>query len=229
VLTFDNVSFPGTQNHPTFSGLSLKIGRRRALLISERDDIPAGFINLVIGSRRPEKGSVQLDGRPSWPIGQSLMRSTLTGRETIRFLADLYNLDEQVCTRDAIRWFGVERMGTVMNSWPTVDRLKFERLAVLWPQFDIYVVYGAGPSRDDAFEAEWLARFQQKLEGRGLLAVGPPLEPWSWICDITILLRPDEAICYSDVTDALLDVKPAAAGELLEESKRTLNDDDELF
>lgn len=229
MLTFDQVHLPGAGDRSAFAGLSLKIGRRRALLIAERDDLTVGFINLVIGSRRPDKGTVVLEGRPSWPIGQTLLRSTLTGRETVRFLSDLYNLDARACIRDATRWFGKERMGSIMNGWPAAERIKFERLAALWPHFDVYVVYGAGPTNDPEFEKEWLQRFQEKLEGRGLLAVAPPFEPWSWLCDITILLRPDEAICYSDLTDALLDAKPAEAGELVEDAKRTQNDDDELF
>lgn len=230
MLIFDNVHLPGPADRPTFSGLSLELGRRRALLIAERDDLIAGFVNLVIGSRRPSTGSVRLQGRPSWPIGQSsIVRSALTGRETVRFLSDLYNLDARACIRDATRWFGADQMGKIMNLWPPADRVKFERLAALWPEFDVLVVYGAGPTGDGDFDQEWLARFQEKLEGRGLLAVAPPLEPWSWLCDITILLRSEEAVCYSEVTDALLAAKPAQAGDLIDEPKRAEPTDDELF
>lgn len=229
MLTFDQVVLSGADRRTTFAGLSLQIGLRRALLIAERDDITAGFVNLVIGSRRPASGKVGLTGRPSWPIGQPMFRSALTGRETVLFLADLYNLDGRACMKDAVRWFGAAQMGKPLNAWPSAERVKFERLAALWPEFDVYIVHGAAPTKDPAFESEWLARFQERLAGRGLLAIGPPLEPWSELCDITILLRPDEAVCYNKITDALLDVKPTEAGELMEESKRNLNDDDEFF
>lgn len=230
MLTFDQVHLPGPAGRPTFSGLSLQLGRRRALLIAERTDLTAGFVNLIIGSRRPGSGSVRLEGRPSWPIGQSLIvRSSLTGRETVRFLSDLYNLDARACIADATRWFGADQMGRIMHLWPAMDRIKFERLAALWPEFDVLVVYGAGPTDDESFDSEWLVRFRSKLEGRGLLAVAPPLDPWAELCDITIVLRSEEAVCYSELTDALLAAKPAQAGELIDEPKRVEPTEDELF
>jgi len=157
------------------------------------------------------------------------MRSRLTGRETVRFFADLYHLDARACTRDALRWFDASLMGRPMLDWPAGDRTKFERLAALWPEFDVLVIYGAGQTGDAEFDAEWMERFQRKLEGRGLLAIAPPVEPWSWICDITILLREDQAICYSDVTEALLAATPAETGSLVDEQKRAEPNDDELF
>lgn len=230
MLKFRDVHLPGAGKRDTFNGLSFDLGLRRAVVLAERDELTSAFINLVIGARKARSGSVNLEGRPSWPIGQSIIvQSSLTGRETIRFLSDLYNLNYRSCLNEAIRWFDPKLLGRRLNTWTSPERIKFERLAALWPEFDIYVVYGAGLTGDTEFDAEWLTRFQQKLVGRGLLAVVPPMEPWSWMCDITVLLRSNEVICFHDLADALLAAKPAEAGELIEEPTRPEPVDDEIF
>lgn len=230
MLTFRDVHLPGPTKRNTFNGLSFELGLRRAVILAEQDELTSAFVNLVIGARKPRSGSVELSGRPSWPIGQSIiMQSTLTGRETTRFLSDLYNLDYRACLKDAGRWFPPRLMARRLNTWTTPERIKFERLAALWPEFDVFVVYGAGLTGDAEFDAEWLPRFQEKLAGRGLLAVVPPMEPWSWMCDITVLLRSNEVICFHDLADALLAAKPAETGELIEEPTRPEPADDEIF
>lgn len=221
MLALEGVDLPGREAHrPIFSGLSLSLGYRHALIISESEEITAGFVNLVTGLRHPTRGKVKLAGRPSWPIGQSVtMRSALTGRETIQFLADLYDLNARRCFDDAVRWFSLERMAQRLVDWPAPERIRFERLAALWPEFDVMVVYGAGLTGDEAFDAEWVARFQQRVEGRGLIAVAPPLEPLSWMCDITIVVRESEAVCYDNLSDALLAATPVEPAALYEEAR----------
>lgn len=230
MLKFRDVHLPGAGKRDTFNGLSFDLGLRRAIVLAEQDELTSAFVNLVVGSRKPRRGRVVLDGRPSWPIGQSVVvQSTLTGAETVRFFSDLYNLDYGACLRDATRIFGKALMGRRLNTWAGVERMRFERLAALWPEFDVFVIYGAGLTGDVAFDAEWTERFQKKLTGRGLLAIVPPMEPWSWMCDITLLLRSNEIICFHDLDDALLAAKPAEAGELIDEPTRSEPADDEIF
>lgn len=230
MLNFHDVHLPGPGKRSTFNGLSFQLGLRRAIVLAERDELTSAFVNLVIGARKTPSGSVKLIGRPSWPIGQSIIvQSSLTGRETIRFFSDLYNLEYRACVQDATRWFGAPLLARRMNTWTSAERIKFERLAALWPDFDIFIVHGAGLTGDAEFDAEWLTRFQEKLVGRGLLAVVPPMEPWSWMCDITVLLRSNEIICFHDLADALLAAKPAETGELIEEPTRPEPSDDEIF
>lgn len=230
MLNFTDVHLPGPGKRNTFNGLSFDLGLRRAIILAERDELTSAFVNLVIGARKTRHGSVRLSGRPSWPIGQSIIiQSSLTGRETVRFLSDIYNLDYRTCLKEATRWFGQPLLARRLNTWTSGERIKFERLAALWPEFDIFIVYGAGLTGDAEFDAEWLTRFQEKLEGRGLLAVVPPMEPWSWMCDITVLLRSNEIICFHDLADALLAAKPAETGELIEEPTRPEPADDEIF
>lgn len=233
MLTFEGVELNGGEGPgPIFSDLSFTLGRRRVMVISEDDELTAGFVNLLVGVRRADRGRVRLDGRPSWPIGQQvIMRSAMTGRETIRFLAMIYNLDAAACMRDALRWFNADLMATPMTRWSGRERTQFERLAVLWPDFDILLAYGAGPTGDPQFDAEWTQRFTEKLQGRGLIAVAPPFDPWSEWCDVVVVLRSTEAVCYATVAEALSGATAAATGALVEETPKGRGEqiDDDLF
>lgn len=231
MLTFENVDLHGDDPPGLiFSDLSFRLGRRRALVIAEHDDLTSGLVNLAVGTRLAERGKVQLAGRPSWPIGQSMIvRGPMTGRETIRFLGLLYNLDVRACMADARRWFEDDLLSLPMTRWSTRERTRFERLAVLWPDFDVLLAFGAAPTGDPAFDAEWTERFGEKLTGRGLIAVAPPFDPWSEWCDVVVLLRSTEAVFYATVAEALSGAKAAATGALVEEPKRREQIDDDLF
>lgn len=232
MLTLENVDLRG-EDPPglIFSDLSFRLGRRRALVIAEHDDLTSGFVNLIVGTQRPGRGQVRVQGRPSWPIGQSLIvRSPMTGRETVRFLGTIYNLDVPACLADARRWFNDDLMTLPMTRWPGRERTRFERLAVLWPDFDILLAFGAAPTGDAEFDADWTARFAEKLNGRGLIAVAPPFDPWSEWCDVVVLLRSTEAVCYATVAEALSGATAAATGDLVDEPKRRGEQiDDDLF
>jgi capsular polysaccharide transport system ATP-binding protein len=217
MLTLDNVEvWNREKREPIFENLSFKLGRRRALVFAEDEKLTAAFLRLVIG-HRPDSGTVVLEGRPSWPIGQSgIVRGLTTGREFIRFLASLYNLDIPACMADAERWFSADLLATTTNLWSSKERARLERLCVLWPDFDIYLTYGAGGTGDPVFDQEWTERFDARLEGRGMIAIAPPFEPWDNWCDIVVLLRGGEVVCYETVADALTAATAVATGDLLD-------------
>lgn len=217
MLTLDNVEVWNRQTRESiFENLSFKLGRRRALVFAEDEKLTAAFLRLVLG-HRPDGGYVVLDGRPSWPIGQSgIVRGLTTGREFIRFLGSLYNLDIPACMADAERWFTPELLGTTTNLWSSKERSRLERLCVLWPDFDVYLTYGAGGTGDPVFDQEWTERFDARLVGRGMIAIAPPFEPWDNWCDIVVLLRGGEVVCYDNVADALTAATAVATGDLLD-------------
>lgn len=233
MLTFEKVEMSGGDGPgPIFTDLTFTLGWRRVMVIAEDDELTAGFVNLLVGVRRPDRGQVRLGGRTSWPIGQqTIMRSAMNGRETIRFLSLIYNLDAGACTEDALRWFSPELMARPMTRWSGRERNQFERLAVLWPDFDILLAYGAGPTGDPEFDAEWRQRFVEKMQGRGLIAVAPPFEPWSEWCDVVLLLRGAGAIWYASVAEAQSAVRAAATGALVEDSPKRRGEqiDDDLI
>lgn len=217
MLILDNVEvWDRETREPIFENLSFKLGRRRALVFAEDERLTAAFLRLVIG-HRPAGGAVILDGRPSWPIGQSgMVRGLITGREFIRFLASIYNLDISACMADAERWFSSDLLATTTNLWSSKERARLERLCVLWPDFDVYLTYGAGGTGDPIFDQQWTERFDARLEGRGMIAIAPPFEPWDNWCDIVVLLKGDEVVCYETVADALTAATAVATGDLLD-------------
>ncbi|MDX8349441.1 ABC transporter ATP-binding protein [Cognatiyoonia sp. IB215446] len=52
------------------------------------------MMRLIAGSEQPTSGSIYRDGRISWPLGFSGgLHPALTGRQNMRFIADLYDQD----------------------------------------------------------------------------------------------------------------------------------------
>lgn len=159
---------------------------RDVVLFDKRDfHLPAGryallshvpehrrlVMDIIGGLRPPRKGSVEISGTISWPIGRSsMLRSKTSGIHFINMIADLYGLN-----RDSSGEFvsslisRPDYLSHPLYSWPPYLRQDFSFALGLLPEFDIYLIDSMIPSEDSRFTRLWQALFEQRLVGKTLI------------------------------------------------------------
>lgn len=129
------------------------------------------ILDLIAGNLYPEAGAVRHFGRMSWPIGRmAQFRSELSGRDTLRFLTQLYGLDHIRAQNFMFDLVDFEHYyDQPISSWPRLLNVEFGYAAVLLPDFDIYLADGGINVGDAGFMARWAPQFEARLEGRQLI------------------------------------------------------------
>lgn len=148
-----------------FSNLSFSIGANESLAICGANGAgKSTLLRLISGVERPTTGTVRHGMSTSWPIGlASCFESQMTGSDNVRFIARIYEKDEQetLAFVDDFAQLGIFMDQPVTNySSGMVQRLAFGvSLAV---DFDCYIIDEVTSVGDARFrrrcEEEMLAR-----------------------------------------------------------------------
>lgn len=194
----------GGKRLPVFYDASFDFDRRRMGLVASRDELMEAILDIMIGYRLPDDGIVQRQGRISWPIGRLLQfRSELNGRDTVRFLAQLYGLDLQRCEDLFHELIDFEHQYELpVSHWPGLLLVKFAHCAVLLPEFDIYVAQGSIMIGDERFMERWLPKFEERLRGRQLIMACGQAAYLSKFCRSAAVLQDGNLVYYDNIEKA---------------------------
>lgn len=194
----------GGNRIPIFVDASFEFDRRRMGLVAARDEQMNAILDVLIGYRLPDVGTVRRRGAVSWPIGRLLQfRSELSGRDTVRFITQLYGLDfrrSEDLFHDLIDF--EQHYEMPVSTWPGLLTVKFAHCAVLLPEFDIYIGEGSMIIGDDKFMQRWLPMFEEKLVGRQLIMACGQAAHLSKFCRSAAVLRDGELVYYDDIETA---------------------------
>lgn len=189
---------------PVLAGASFAFDRRRMGLIGPWEDQIGALLDLLAGYRLPGEGTVTRFGRVSWPIGRLVQfRSELTGRDTVRFISQLYALDYEKCEQLLFELIDFEHFYDFsIAEWPRLLNVKFGQAAVLLPDFDIYLAESSLIVSDDDFMAKWLPRFNERLQSRQLIMACGQAVYLRRFCRSVAVLKGGRLACYPSVDSA---------------------------
>jgi len=159
------------EKRPLLSNVDLFIARDRYALLSHTPQWHRPLIDVLAGSRPPQRGIVQHGGPVSWPMGrQGFIRGKGSGLKMVQLVCNLYGLD----VHNAIDWLSdlmtnPEYFSKSMVDWPLHVRQEFSFALALIPDFDIYIIDGAIPFEPCRFTRLWRALFEARLANRTLI------------------------------------------------------------
>lgn len=222
------------QPRPLALNVTLNIPPGRYVLLAQNLQLRKPAIDLFARLRPPMSGEIVYSGASSWPIGRtSFLRSPLTGFELIDLIARLYELDREMCY-----WVAEEmltnpaRLQDTMTSWQPMERFELGHILSLLPRFNVYLLDGPLPYRNDRFTELWRPLFARRIEGRTLILSAVRASDALEFCDAALVLRHGQLHIEAQI-ERLLNEFPvrAIANERLESSEPSgsdASDDDDL-
>jgi capsular polysaccharide transport system ATP-binding protein len=192
-------------------GVSMSIPRGRYAVVSRDPLLPRPTIDLFAGSRPPRRGVVYRSGVCSWPIGRpGVVRGRLTGVQIVAFIARIYRLDAILCAcvvKDAMT--NPRLLNERVEYWPLPDRIEFGLLLALLPKFDIYVVDGNLPYRNDRFSRLWTLLFDERIANATLIVSATRTAELKVLCDRAIIIQHGDIWIEKDLAHVLSQYSPA--------------------
>ena len=156
---------------PLLRDVDFHLPAGRYALLSETPEYHRPVLDVLVGLRPPDRGSVSHVGRMSWPIGrQGFVRGRASGDDLIELVCGLYEMDadeagELVATLISLP----DYISRPVEQWPAHVRQEFTFALALLPDFDIYIVDAPLPFEPARFTRLWQALFEEKLVGKTLI------------------------------------------------------------
>lgn len=189
---------------PILRNTNFDFDRRRMGLITPREEQSEALLDLMAGYRIPDAGVVHRFGRVSWPVGRQLqLRSELSGRATLRFIARVYDLDFDECEAIAHDLIDFQHYyDRHVTEWPRLLTVKFAHAVVLLPDFDIYLVEGNPIIGDEEFMSRWMPLFEERILTRQMIIACRYAVHLRRFCRIVAVLKQDTLRMYPTVESA---------------------------
>ena len=207
MIIFDNISHEANASKRRVRVLdeaSIVIDKPRVGLVSPDGAVTTTIVEMIAGIVRPNRGRIYRQGKVSWPIGRmTQFRSPLSGRDTVRFVASLYRMDEGKADRFVrhLTDFG-HHYDEPMNKWPRLLSMKLALACVLVPSFDVYLAEGSVVVPDDDFMEVWQAAFEERLAGKQFIMASDRKRYMEQFCDSAVGVRNGKFIVFDSVADA---------------------------
>ena len=211
MLRFDNV----TKYYKSPAGrkmilddLSLDIQAEQGLAILGMNGAgKSTLVRLIAGTELPNKGHIHSSGNVSWPMGLSgTFQPGMTGRENVRFVARIYDQDEDRIMREVEDFAELHDylempVGTYSNGMKS--RLAFGlSLAVA---FDIYLIDEIISVGDRLFKEKSRKMLQEKVKDSKVVLISHSESTVREFCDRCAILRDGTLKLYDDTDRAFQD------------------------
>ncbi|SEK51955.1 ABC transporter ATP-binding protein [Pacificibacter marinus] len=209
MLEFDNVSksfWTGTQRKVILDQASFRVELGNSLgILAPNGTGKTTIINMMSGLEKPDEGEIRRGARVSFPLGfMGGLIGKHTGRENVRFIAQLYDLDpdyvEAFC-----RWLcGIDEyfdmpVGTYSSGMRA--RLSFALLLAL--DFDIYLIDEGMPSTADVeFNRKAGAILRERLEKATIIVVSHQASTLEKFCRSAAVLRKGKLHMFDTLEEA---------------------------
>lgn len=196
MLEFDNVSksfWTGTQRKVILDKASFRVELGNSLgILAPNGTGKTTLIKMMSGLEKPDEGEIRRSCRVSFPLGfMGGLVQKHTGRENVRFVAQLYDLDpdyvEAFCRWlcDIGEYFDV---AVGKYSAGMASRLSFALLLAL--DFDIYLIDEGMPSAPDAaFNRKAGSILRERLENTTIIIVSHQASTLEKFCRSAAVLR----------------------------------------
>jgi capsular polysaccharide transport system ATP-binding protein len=209
MLEFDNVSksyWTGTQRKVILDRASFRVELGNSLgILAPNGTGKTTIINMMSGLEKPDEGEIRRGCRISFPLGfMGGLIGKHTGRENVRFIAQLYDLDpdyvEAFCRWlcDINEYFDMP-VGTYSSGMRA--RLSFALLLAL--DFDIYLIDEGMPSTADVnFNRKAGAILRERLEKATIIVVSHQASTLEKFCRSAAVLRKGKLHMFDTLEEA---------------------------
>jgi capsular polysaccharide transport system ATP-binding protein len=209
MLEFDNVSksyWTGTQRKVILDRASFRVELGCSLgILAPNGTGKTTIINMMSGLEKPDEGEIRRGCRISFPLGfMGGLIGKHTGRENVRFIAQLYDLDpdyvEAFCRWlcDINEYFDMP-VGTYSSGMRA--RLSFALLLAL--DFDMYLIDEGMPSTADVnFNRKAGAILRERLEKATIIVVSHQASTLEKFCRSAAVLRKGKLHMFDTLEEA---------------------------
>jgi capsular polysaccharide transport system ATP-binding protein len=209
MLEFDNVSksfWTGTQRKVILDRASFRVELGHSLgILAPNGTGKTTIISMMSGLEKPDEGEIRRGCRISFPLGfMGGLIGKHTGRENVRFIAQLYDLDpdyvEAFCRWlcDINEYFDMP-VGTYSAGMRA--RLSFALLLAL--DFDMYLIDEGMPSTADVnFNRKAGAILRERLEKATIIVVSHQASTLEKFCRSAAVLRKGKLHMFDTLEEA---------------------------
>ena len=209
MLEFDNVSksfWTGTQRKVILDQASFRVELGNSLgILAPNGTGKTTIINMMSGLEKPDEGEIRRGCRVSFPLGfMGGLVPKHSGRENVRYIAELYDLDpdyvEAFC-----RWLcGLEEYFEMpVNTYSAGMRSRLSFALLLALDFDIYLIDEGMPSTADVeFNRRAGAILRERLEKATLIVVSHQAATLEKFCRSAAVLRNGRLYMFDTLEEA---------------------------
>lgn len=164
------------------------------------------LIRLISGTELPDHGKVHRDRHVSFPLGlATIFHPDLSGRENIRFLADIYGVDARFLT-NFVQDFS-ELGWQFDNQTKTYSSGMLAKLAFgtcLGIDFDIYLIDEITEVGDGRFREKALAAFAERTAYSDIILVSHNVDTIRQFTNMGAVLHKGQLEMFDDVEAAIV-------------------------
>jgi capsular polysaccharide transport system ATP-binding protein len=209
MLEFDNVSksfWTGTQRKVILDRASFRVELGHSLgILAPNGTGKTTIINMMSGLEKPDEGEIRRGCRVSFPLGfMGGLIGKHTGRENVRFIAQLYDLDpdyvEAFC-----RWLCEidEYFDMPVGTYSSGMRARLSFALLLALDFDIYLIDEGMPSTADVnFNRKAGAILRERLEKSTIIVVSHQASTLEKFCRSAAVLRRGKLHMFDTLEEA---------------------------
>jgi capsular polysaccharide transport system ATP-binding protein len=209
MLEFDNVSksyWTGTQRKVILDRASFRVELGNSLgILAPNGTGKTTIINMMSGLEKPDEGDIRRGCRISFPLGfMGGLIGKHTGRENVRFIAQLYDLDpdyvEAFC-----RWLCEidEYFDMPVGTYSSGMRARLSFALLLALDFDIYLIDEGMPSTADVnFNRKAGAILRERLEKATIIVVSHQASTLEKFCRSAAVLRKGKLHMFDTLEEA---------------------------
>lgn len=217
-VVFERVSrINGLDNgfqHVVLNDISLTFpGGRSIGILGTRGSGKSTLIKLLSGSVRPTSGKVLCEGRVSFPVGSfGWMNRFMTGRENLRFLAQLYGIPPALIIDFVVEFSGLGyAIDQLVGAYSGEKRARLAFATSYAVPFDIYLadeyLIGGPPGFRDLCKT--MVRQRQRHSTFILVTRSPALV--RMFCDVGGVMHNGTLRLFETVQDAVLEFAAVTA------------------
>ncbi|WP_343081666.1 ABC transporter ATP-binding protein [Ostreiculturibacter nitratireducens] len=209
MLEFDTVSksfWTGTQRKVILDRASFRVEPGNSLgVLAPNGTGKTTLINMMAGLEKPDEGTIRRTSRVSFPLGfMGGVVSKYSGRENVRFIARLYDLDpdyvEAFC-----RWLCAidEYFDQPVATYSSGMRARLSFSLLLALEFDIYLIDEGMPSSTDVeFNRKAGTILQDRLKNATVVIVSHQPTTLERFCRSAAVLRNGQLYMFDSLEEA---------------------------
>lgn len=197
---------PGGLRKPILQGLTLDLPKDRQVAIIGRNGVgKSTFLRIVSGVTQPDRGTVQREGRVSWPMGFiGGLHSALTGRQNARFIARVYGIETDMIAGQVQEFAELGNFfDTPINTYSSGMRARLALGISLAVDFDCYLIDEITAVGDAVFRKKANAALTEKLGHAQIFLVSHSEPTLREYCNCALLLDGGDVYYFNELEEGL--------------------------
>jgi capsular polysaccharide transport system ATP-binding protein len=211
MITFDNVTkyYPTPQGrHYILKDVSLELpGDKNIGVFGANGSGKSTLMRLLAGVDFPNKGSINIKGNVSWPLGLSGYQGSMSGRENAEFICRIYGQNKEEISQKVNYIKTFSEIGDFfempLKSYSSGMRSKFSFAVSMAFDFDYYLIDELTAVGDKRFREKCKETFDAKKGIANFLFVSHNVNELKRQCDIGIYIKDGQIHVHDSIDEAI--------------------------